>query len=97
VSDPEGDFIWSYNPDVVASPYYLATTNGATVKGTILQTTASTSVPVTHLNITNDTVEVNGNSGFNNANLAVAAADTPSTTPYTASGNNLTLDSGISS
>ena len=86
-----GDFGFEYNPDAGVYSFYLATTNGATVKGATLKT-VPTDVPVTNLNITNNLVKVDGGSGFTNANLAVATSNAP----YTVSGNNLTLSSGVS-
>jgi hypothetical protein len=89
-SNASGGYVFSYDPNIdFSSAPVLATTN-ATVKGTILKT-ASPTTPITGLNITNNQVMVNSSTAFSNANLAVATVNVP----YSASGNNLTLSSGV--
>lgn len=89
-SDASGGFAFSYDPNIDFSSQSLLATTNATVKGTILKTASSTT-PITGLNITNNQVRVDSTVAFSNANLAAATVNTP----YTAVGNNLTLSSGV--
>jgi filamentous hemagglutinin family protein len=90
-STASGAFGIEYNPDSATYGFYLATTSGGTVNGAILKTVNGNINPVSGLNIINNVVEADGGSGFSNSNFAVALANAP----YTVSGTNLTLSSGV--
>lgn len=95
-SNASGVYGFIYDPNSTGTNTFLVTTNAAVKGATLEKINVTGPSPIVGLNITSGLVTVDNVIGvgvFSNTDLAVASGGP--TTPYSASGNNLTLNAGV--